>query len=127
MEDQSKNIKSENIILRCTEDEKEAIQKYAKEDGLTVTEYIKRLALKKVIIANRIEYNSDLRTLNFEISKVGTNINQIAKNVNRTEKFKTIDAGTINVFHLFMKDYLTKLDDANMLLKKMYKKISFIK
>lgn len=115
------------IEIRLTDTEKKLIQSYAKEDGLTVTDYVKTLALKQVLFSKRLEYTSDLRTVIFEINKIGNNINQIAKHVNRTEKYKTIDAGTINVFHIFMRDYLKLLADVKGTLKQMYKKISTIR
>jgi len=81
------------LSIRLTEEEKKMINSYAKADGLTVSDYIKNVALKNRYIAKRIEYQTDLREFNFEIHKIGVNINQLARHVNRGEKFKTIDSG----------------------------------
>lgn len=126
MERKIERKSSAKIEIRLTDDEKEIIKAYAKNDGLTVTDYIKYLALNQKFIAKRIEYQADLRNFNFEIHKIGVNINQLARHVNRAEKFKTIDSGTINVFHLFMKDYIQLMNDANELIRKMYSKLAKI-
>ncbi|WP_159637945.1 DUF6290 family protein [Sphingobacterium composti Ten et al. 2007 non Yoo et al. 2007] len=126
MERKIEKKSSAKIEIRLTDDEKEIIKAYAKNDGLTVTDYIKYLALNQKFIAKRIEYQADLRNFNFEIHKIGANINQLARHVNRAEKFKTIDSGTINVFHLFMKDYIQLMNDANELIRKMYSKLAKI-
>lgn len=126
MERKIEKKSSAKIEIRLTDDEKEIIKTYAKNDGLTVTDYIKYLALNQKFIAKRIEYQADLRNFNFEIHKIGANINQLAKHVNRAEKFKTIDSGTINVFHLFMKDYIQLMNEANELIRKMYSKLAKI-
>lgn len=115
------------LSIRVTDEEKQLIHAYAKRDGLTVSDYIKSIALQKVIIEKRVEYNKDLRDLNFEISKIGTNINQLAKHVNKAEKLKTIDAGSINVFNIFMKEYFELLHQATSTLKSMYKRLSSLK
>lgn len=115
------------LAIRVTEDEKKIIESFAKKEGLKVSEYIRNLALQKVIIEKRIEYNKDLRDLNFEISKIGTNINQLAKHVNKAEKLKTIDAGSINVFAIFMKEYFELFEKANSTLKSMYKRLASLK
>jgi len=126
MERKIEKKSSAKIEIRLTDDEKEIIKAFARNDGLTVTDYIKYLALNQKFIAKRIEYQADLRNFNFEIHKIGANINQLARHVNRAEKFKTIDSGTINVFHLFMKDYILLMNDANELIRKMYSKLAKI-
>lgn len=126
MERKIEKKSSAKIEIRLTDDEKEIIKAFARNDGLTVTDYIKYLALNQKFIAKRIEYQADLRNFNFEIHKIGANINQLARHVNRAEKFKTIDSGTINVFHLFMKDYIQLMNDANELIRKMYSKLAKI-
>ncbi len=120
MKDQLKKNKQTNILIRLTIEEKKMIQHFAKSEGSSTTDYLLSLGLKKVIISNRIEYLNDLRNYNFEISKIGNNINQLAKHVNQARKLKTIDSGSINVFEILMKEYLKNLAQANLFLKKVY-------
>jgi len=115
------------LSIRLTEDEKKKVSDYAKQDDLSISEYIKRTALKQAVFSNRLEYTTDLKRLNFEIGKAGNNINQMAAHANRTAKFQAIDAATINQFHLFMEQYLTLLDEVDATLKGMFRKMSKIK
>lgn len=125
MKDDDKAIA--RLEIRLTSNEKALIKKYAKKDGLSVSDYIKRTALKQVVFSNRLEYTSDLRTLNFEIHKIGNNINQLAKHVNRADKLKTIDAGAINAFQILMEQYLDMTDEVRDVLNKMFMKMARLK
>jgi len=53
------------ISIRVTPEEKELIKKYAKLDNLSISDYLKKLALKEAMISNRLEYTHDLNELNF--------------------------------------------------------------
>ena len=84
------NEKEKKIIkrysLRMTEDEYEQIKSKAFESHLSMNEYIKKSARGKVIIV--VE---GLRDLTIEIKRIGTNINQIAKNINAGNNLTEIE------------------------------------
>jgi len=121
------NTASQRIYIRVTPEEKELIKKYANIDKLSTTDYLKKLALKEVMISNRLEYTNDLKELNIHLGKIGNNINQLTAHVNRAEKFQVIDASTINHFRVFIGQYLDLLKAVDTTLKLMFKKISKIK
>ena len=64
------------IILRLTEYEKEKAVKRSKEEGITLSSYI-----RKAILGKMIAPKTDIQTV-FELKKIGTNLNQLAKHVN---------------------------------------------
>ena len=63
-----------------TDDEKAKFNALVKQSGLTQSEYFRRCALKKKIYD--IGIKADLKKLQYELSKIGININQIAWNLN---------------------------------------------
>ncbi len=68
--------------VRLTQDEHEQLSKLADENDLTLSEYIRRSALKrKTKITTEFE-----KALYFEINRIGNNLNQIAKYVNTNKK-----------------------------------------
>lgn len=62
------------------DEEKEKYLELVKQSGLTQSEFFRRCALKKKIYDVGIK--NDLRSVQHELSKIGTNINQIARNLN---------------------------------------------
>lgn len=68
------------IIARMTDDEKKKFDELVKQSGLSQSEYFRRCALKKKIYDFGIK--NDMKNVQHELSKIGVNINQIAKNLN---------------------------------------------
>lgn len=62
------------------DEEKEKYLELVKQSGLTQSEFFRRCALKKKIYDFGIK--NDLKNVQHELSKIGVNINQIAKNLN---------------------------------------------
>lgn len=71
-----KENRTKVVILRLTEDEKGQAAKRAKDEGITLSSYI-----RKSILGERIISKTDIQTA-FELKKIGTNLNQLAKHVN---------------------------------------------
>jgi Bacterial mobilisation protein (MobC). len=85
-----KKVKKDNKVtilnFRCTQEEKEKIIQGAKRYQVGISEYIRMEMLKK---ENRFfdpEVSQKLKDMNWEINKIGTNINQIARICN-SKKF----------------------------------------
>ena len=71
-----KKNRTKVIMLRLKEEEKERAVKRAKDEGITLSSYI-----RKSILGERIVSKTDIQTV-FELKKIGTNLNQLAKHVN---------------------------------------------
>lgn len=71
-----KETRNKIIILRLTEEEKEQAVKAAKEVGLTLSSYV-----RKMILGNKIVSKTDVKTL-FELNKIGVNLNQLVRHIN---------------------------------------------
>ena len=70
------------VKFRVTEEEREMIRKNMKACHMkNMAEYLRTMAIRGCII---IPDHSDMKRANFEINKIGVNINQIAKKVNET-------------------------------------------
>ena len=80
----AKNVISDETIeyvgilakLSLSEEEKEQVFRRAKAEGVTLSMY-----LRKSVLGERITSKADIQTV-FELKKIGTNLNQLAKHVN---------------------------------------------
>lgn len=68
--------KTERIFVKLTKEEKEKAQSTAKNNGLSLSAYVRKVLSGKKIVAK-----TDIQML-FEIKKIGANVNQLAKHVN---------------------------------------------
>lgn len=71
-----KENRTKILILRLTENEKKQAVKRAKDEGLTLSSYIRKCVLNEKFVSR-----TDVQTV-FELKKIGTNLNQLAKHVN---------------------------------------------
>ena len=87
-----KKDKDENrdtfIKIRVTKSEKEQIRRKAKESNFTMSDYSRKLILKKKIAKPKYSHEdavmiaTELREAKKELNKIGNNVNQIAKLAN---------------------------------------------
>lgn len=76
-------VRDKQMNIRVTEYERQLIQDRVAQSGATsLTEYVLDTALDGYII--NVDY-SDIKSLAYEINKIGTNINQIAHRVNSND------------------------------------------
>jgi beta-phosphoglucomutase-like phosphatase (HAD superfamily) len=66
------------VKVRLTAKEKEELKRLAEEEGLTLSKYIRKQALKK-----RVKKQTGLeKEIEYELNKMGTNLNQMARALN---------------------------------------------
>lgn len=73
-----------NLTVRIGDDEREHLEKFADEAGVSLTRYIRKVALAELPQTNRKLKGGTLTDKDFieafqELIKIGTNLNQIAK------------------------------------------------
>lgn len=71
-----KENRTKVIRARLSEEEKEQVCRRAKAEGITLSMY-----LRKSVLGERIASKTDIQIV-FELKKIGTNLNQLAKHVN---------------------------------------------
>lgn len=100
-----KDIRNKIIILRLTEEEKEQAVKAAKEVGLTLSSYV-----RKMILGNKIVSKTDVQTL-FELNKIGVNLNQLVRYINMLPVEENIVSSLddINTFIRELKNITSRL------------------
>ena len=69
-----KENRTKVIRARLSEEEKEQV--FRRAEGVTLSMY-----LRKSVLGERITSKADIQTV-FELKKIGTNLNQLAKHVN---------------------------------------------
>lgn len=85
--------RKEQILIFVTEEEKEMIKEKMEQYGTdNMSGYIRKMAIDGYVIKK--DY-SELKDLIYEIGKIGTNINQIAKRVNTTSSIYEVDVNDI--------------------------------
>ena len=80
-------VKGEIISVVLTKKEKEIIDDFAKSSHMNTSTYVRKVVFKNASIIlkdlrNYEQLESEVEHLSYYVSKVGTNINQIAKNLN---------------------------------------------
>ena len=68
--------------FRATEDEINIIKERSQKHGLTMSEFVRQAALNSVIVKHSTK---ELNKLIWEVNKIGTNINQIARLCNESD------------------------------------------
>lgn len=71
-----KKNRTEVIRARLSEEEREQVLRRAKTEGMSLSMY-----LRKSVLGEKITSKTDIQTV-FELKKIGTNLNQLAKHVN---------------------------------------------
>jgi hypothetical protein len=77
-EKKKKEKREVEVKVRMTAKEKEELKKLAKEEGLTISQYIRKQALKK---QGKRQTGLE-REMLYEIHKIGVNLNQMARTLN---------------------------------------------
>ena len=100
-----KKDKDENrdkfIKIRVTESEKEQIRRNAKESNFTMSDYSRKLILKKKIAKPKYSHedalliSNSLRETKKALNKIGSNINQIAKFANTNSSLSDEDLNVL--------------------------------
>lgn len=93
----SGRIRKKRIHFMVNDYEHELIMQHVKESGSsTIREYMLDMALKGCVVNVNFD---ELREVNYELKKIGTNINQIAHKVN------TNDAATVSDVKKLQEDW----------------------
>ena len=98
-------MRNRRIALRISNENFEIINHKAKLCHMTMSEYMRKSALEKIIVIKNID---QFKELIFEINKIGTNINQIAKIANTygyvdDKKIENIEQSLIDIFRMINK------------------------
>lgn len=72
-------VRDRAIKIMCTESEKDKIAQNAKDNDMDISGYLRTMGLEGCII--KVDF-TELKSLIYEVNKIGTNINQIAYHVN---------------------------------------------
>ena len=70
-----------NLIVRMTDKEKREVARAASKRGISMSELVRTCVLKPPEVSRK-EFNILKRMINYEIRKIGVNVNQIAKKYN---------------------------------------------
>lgn len=77
----SNELYTSNLIVRMTDREKQNLVMAASKKGVTISKYVRDSVVNPPSVT-RAEYNEIKSMINYEIRKLGVNINQIAKKYN---------------------------------------------
>lgn len=78
------NQKIKQIHFRLSEPEFLNVENEAKKFGLSASEFSKRLTLHKKFKQPKINF-AEAKKMNYQLSKIGNNLNQITKRLNGTD------------------------------------------
>lgn len=107
--------RNEVIYLRLTKDEKQEVINKMESIGMTnLNDFVRKILLIGTVI--KVDTNG-LNNLAYEVSKVGNNINQIAKHANQTDNINQKDIELIiedlNYIKTFIANFYKKINKAS--------------
>jgi len=94
------------LEIRIREQDKEIIQRRAKHLGLSVSEFVRQMALNGFAMQYRVEVFYDLFKA---IMRIGTNINQIARVCNETRSVHWSDVRDLRIEQSRLLSLLTNM------------------
>lgn len=74
------------ITIRLNDDEKEKLIRAAQEQGLSLSDYVRATLLGARTVRRKKSNCKELQLVAYELNKIGTNLNQIARRVNTTRE-----------------------------------------
>ncbi len=80
-EKMNEKVYTTNLIVRMTDKEKREVARAASKRGISMSELVRICVLKPPEVSRK-EFNTLKRMINYEIRKIGVNVNQIAKKYN---------------------------------------------
>ncbi len=72
-------VRDKEIKVMCTDMERLSIEKYASDNHMSISGYMRKMALEGCII--NVDF-AELKNLIYEVNRIGNNVNQIAHHVN---------------------------------------------
>lgn len=112
------------IKARCLVEEKEKIKFLAKESGLNISDYVLKKSLDQKVWGNYKELHREIHSIGTEFSRVGNNINQLARHANTLEKIGQLDKFSVERLNLMLIDYLNKHDEVRVVLRKIVRELT---
>lgn len=99
------DVYNTNLIVRMTDQEKQVVKELATRNGVSMSDYVRACILDPPEVSRK-EYNDIKRMINYEIRKLGVNVNQIAKKYNE---------------YAYVEPSIELIDKLNRILDLMYK------
>ncbi len=75
-----KNNRTERFELKISPEDKECLRRLAEEHGVTMADYVANCINARPMV--RLQTKQDLQKIKYELSMIGTNLNQIAHALN---------------------------------------------
>lgn len=108
----SKKLKAAKCEFRCTEQEKKVILQQAKDCNKSISEYMRILLFEKKGAENIkaiSEANELIHKLDWNLAKIGTNINQIAKQCNSKRFASSKDIEEVKKYMTLLSELFNEL------------------
>lgn len=119
------NKLNENVIFRLEPERKKELEKKAKNFGITVSELLRSVAIYGGYV--KVDYSS-LNLLSTELSRIGNNVNQIARGINIKNRMgEKISLEEISQFNNEVSYLNSQLENIEKTITKMYKDSTHIR
>ncbi|MFQ6866235.1 plasmid mobilization protein [Blautia sp.] len=109
--EKKRRVRKEKCEFRCTEAEKKEIMEAAKKCGLPSSEFLRRKVFQKSEkdLAASIQIEKMLKDLDWKLSKIGVNINQIARMCNSKKFVSRAEGEEIKKYMNLVSYYFSEL------------------
>lgn len=111
--------RTSRIEVKCTSIDKAMVIQHASSAGLKVSSYVLMKALGQKVPVNRQKYLEELHALNLELSRSGSNLNQLARYANTMLQLGHLNAEVIDKLKVKLDQY----NQQQILIREEFRKI----
>lgn len=100
----SENKRSQQLAVMCTMDERNLISEKAKASNISVSQYLRELALKGQVGSRKKEIPKEVLLFTATLNHLAANMNQLAKKRNQQEQFTDLELSALQALSVEIKN-----------------------
>lgn len=100
----SENKRSQQMAVMCTMDERKLISEKAKASNISVSQYLRELALKGQVGSRKKEIPKEVLLFTATLNHLAANMNQVAKKRNQQEQLTDLELAALQAQSVELKN-----------------------
>lgn len=100
----SENKRSKQLAVMCTMDERKLISEKAKASNISVSQYLRELAIKGQVGSRKKEIPKEVLLFTATLNHLAANMNQLAKKRNQYEQFTDLELAAFHALSVEIKN-----------------------
>jgi len=105
----SENKRSQQLAVMCTMEERKPISEKAKAGNISVSQYLRELAINGLVGSRRKEIPKEVLLFTATLNHLAANMNQVAKKRNQYEQFTDLELSALQTLSAEIKNLATDI------------------